>query len=457
MLLSFIKTYLFNKPDEQRLAWLYPHNRKATLSGLAFVFLTFTALSLVDRCFFAAEYYSKLPVPARPPFEWDSCFRLVFVPIVNLGVIIYVLRFHRGSTKQLTNAASFVLLTTMCSLVITGVVQDYYSANDYTWEVVALIVFTMTMFGLPFRTSFWLSFVMMVSGIAFLVFDNVEQKVLAYNLTFLLAIWVAMIVGAYRKSELRRENFEALKLLRQSTIELDAKARELVLRNGELQQFAYASSHDLQEPLRTISNFASILEKRVGAQMTEEVKLYLGYITKSTERMKLLIKAILEHSHIGRNTKLAEVNLEALLRQVIADIDYAIVTSGAEIRYGKLPTIVCYEAEFSMLMQNLLGNAIKFKRQGVQPVVTVSVSEEEGEYLFSIADNGIGIEEKYLDKIFVLFGRLHSREEYEGTGIGLAHCKKIIELHGGKIWVESVPRNGTTFHFTISRNLKTAI
>jgi signal transduction histidine kinase len=456
-MLLFIRNYILQKPDEQLLSWLFPYSKKATLSGLVFLFITFTALSLVDRCYFAAEYYAGLPHPIPTPFGFDSFFRLVFVPLFNLGAIAYVHWWHNDSNKRLTNTSVIVLLLTMASLVLTGLVHEYYSANDYTYEVEALIVYTMTMFGLPFRTSFLVSMLMFASGLAFLVWDRVEEKVFIYNMTFMSAIWVAMIVGAYRKSELRRENFKAFTLVRNSAIELDAKARELSQRNHELQQFAYASSHDLQEPLRTISNFVAILEKRLANQISGDLKTYLGFISKSTERMKHLIHAILEYSHIGRNVQLAQISCDEALRQVMADLDYAITQSNASIQVGKLPNITAYSTEFSMLMQNLLGNAIKFSKKDVPPIIKISVKEMENEYRFSVADNGIGMEPKHAERVFDLFGRLHTKDEYEGTGIGLAHCKKIVDLHGGRIWVESLPGKGSTFYFMISKSLNTII
>jgi light-regulated signal transduction histidine kinase (bacteriophytochrome) len=266
-----------------------------------------------------------------------------------------------------------------------------------------------------------------------------------------------MIVGAFRKSELRRENYKALSLLRNSTIELDAKARELSQKNHELRQFAYASSHDLQEPLRTISNFVAILEKRMNGQLSDETKLYMGFITSSTERMKRLIQAILEYSHIGRNVKLTEIHCDEVLKHVLDDLGFSIEQSHAKIHIEPLPIITGYATEFSMLMQNLLGNAIKFRKKGVPPVIKVSGEEMENDYLFSVADNGIGMDPKHVERVFDLFGRLHSKDEYEGTGIGLTHCKKIVDLHGGRIWVESSPGKGSTFKFSISKKLKNTL
>jgi|GEM_PF-5250590 len=452
-MLDFFKNYVFKKPDEQRLSWLYIYNKRATLSGLVFLFITFTALALVDSFFFAVPFYASLSPPQQTPFWWDSVFRLCVIPAFNLAAIVFVQRCHNCSTKRLQTATVLVLVLTMSSLICTGIVQDYYSANDYTWEVAALIVFTLTMFGLTFRTSLFLSLFMLATGVAFLVYDHVEQKIFVYNMTFLLVIWVAMIVGAYRKAELRRDNFNAFAMLEKSAQELDRKAKELAQRNHELQQFAFASSHDLQEPLRTITNFVGILERRMSDQLTDEMRMYMGFISKSTERMKHLIQAILEYCNIGRNLKLEEFSCDEKLFQVIADLNYSISQSNACIEVGELPKIKGYSTEFSMLMQNLVGNAIKFRKKEAFPNIRIFAEEDKQSFHFSVADNGIGIEPKHLEKVFVLFGRLHTKEDYEGTGIGLAHCKKIVDLHGGRIWVESQPNRGSIFHFTISKHL----
>jgi signal transduction histidine kinase len=407
----------------------------------------------VDRFYFAAAYYHNLPQPRPNPFGWDSYLRLVIVPLANLFAIFYVWRSNKNSTNALINTSTCILYLTQASLVCTGIVHEYYSANDYTWEVIALMIFTLTMFGMPFRNSFLISLSMIVSGVVFLLIDAVEAKELAYNLTYMLSIWGAMIVGAYRKAELRRENFRAFSLLKQSASELETQAKELAQRNLELQQFAYASSHDLQEPLRTISNFVSILEKRMAGQLSDENKLYLGFVSKSTERMKHLIQAILEYSRIGRDLKLESFSSGEVLERVMEDLHFSITQSDAKIQVGQLPEITGYSTEFSVLLQNLLGNAIKFRRAGKSPTIKVTAHDAGDEHRFAVEDNGIGIEPKHANKVFALFGRLHSKEAYEGTGIGLAHCKKIVDLHGGRIWVESLPGKGSTFHFTISKQL----
>ena|SRR5690242_12080747 len=165
--------------------------------------------------------------------------------------------------------------------------------------------------------------------------------------------------------------------------------------------------------------------------------------------MKVLIKDLLDFSRIGKKGNLERVDCNNVVNEVLADIALAIKESGANISIQNLPVICAYPTEIKQLFQNLLTNAIKFRKPGVSPQISICVKETKEGWEFSVKDNGIGIDKKYNDKIFVIFQRLHNRTEYEGSGIGLAHCKKIVELHGGNIWVESKPGEGCTFHFTI--------
>ena len=178
---------------------------------------------------------------------------------------------------------------------------------------------------------------------------------------------------------------------------------------------------------------------------------YLSSIRKATGRLRLLIKSILDYSIIGYNKKKIIIDCNNLMEELLSDMDVFITENKAEIYFHMLPVVSGY-AEIKSLFQNLISNAIKFKQRGVIPVINVMAKEEVDDWLFAVNDNGIGIEEKYLERIFTIFQRLHSQSDYEGTGIGLAHCKKIVELHGGKLWVHSKFGNGSTFYFTIPKN-----
>ncbi|UOG35835.1 PAS domain S-box protein [Leptospira noguchii] len=227
------------------------------------------------------------------------------------------------------------------------------------------------------------------------------------------------------------------------------RKNELEVKNKELEQFAFLASHDLQEPLRTVSNYIQVLEEDYGNTFDSNATRYLKTIDQATKRMSVLVKALLMYARIGRDQKLVFTDLNRILSEVLSDLENLILNSNAKIFSDPLPSMSVYEVEFRQLLQNLISNAIKFSKKGIDPEIRIRCEKEEDYYHFSVQDNGIGIDPKYVDKIFFIFQRLHLKEEYEGHGIGLAHCKKIIELHNGRIWVESDSEVGSTFHFII--------
>ena len=241
--------------------------------------------------------------------------------------------------------------------------------------------------------------------------------------------------------------------LKKSEKELKTMIEELKRSNDELQQFAYITSHDLQEPLRTISSFTQLLERRYRDQIDSNADEFIEYIVDATDRMKDLIKDLLEYSRVTtRGKEFKPVDTEEILQKTISNLRAAIDESGADISYDELPELMADDRQISQLFQNLISNAIKFKKTDLPPKIHISASKDEknNEYVFCIRDNGIGIEKEYFDRIFTIFQRLHTREEYQGTGIGLSIAKKIVERHGGHIWVESEPEVGSTFYFTIN-------
>lgn len=246
--------------------------------------------------------------------------------------------------------------------------------------------------------------------------------------------------------ENREVNSSLEKKVRQRTAEIESK-------NKELEQFAYVASHDLQEPLRTISGFVELLQNQYRGRLDENADKYLGYMSQSSDRMKVLIKDLLDYSRIGREKEARSTDCNLLLEEVVADLDKIIRESGATVKVDRLPVIQAYSTELKLLFQNLITNSIKFRQPGLAPEVTIGATKEFRHWRFSVTDNGIGIEGQFLERVFIIFQRLHNRSQYEGSGIGLAHCKKIVELHGGSIWAESEPGRGSQFNFTISNEV----
>ena len=232
-------------------------------------------------------------------------------------------------------------------------------------------------------------------------------------------------------------------------IDLKHVMADLKRSNEELQQFAYIASHDLQEPLRAIISFSRLLEDQYKDRLDKNGKEFIYFISEGADRMKILIKDLLAYSRISTHAKPPKItNLEKILKNVLFNLQESIKENGVIITYDELPSLVIDRAQIPQLFQNLISNAIKFQREK-PPKIHISAKKIEKEWLFSIKDNGIGIDPKYFDRIFNIFQRLHTRDEYPGSGIGLAVCKRIVQRYGGKIWVESELGKGSTFFFTI--------
>ena len=220
--------------------------------------------------------------------------------------------------------------------------------------------------------------------------------------------------------------------------------------NAELQQFAYVASHDLQEPLRMVSSYLGLIEKRYGDRLDHTALEFIGFAIDGAHRMQNLINDLLEYSRVGtRGKPLTPTDAGAVLGAALENLQIAVQDSGATVHCGPMPHVLADEGQLLRLFQNLIGNALKYHRPGVAPEVRVTAQQVDGLWRFSVSDNGIGIEPQYYDRVFMIFQRLHTRQEYSGTGIGLAICKKIVERHRGRIWVESEPGVGSTFLFTL--------
>jgi signal transduction histidine kinase len=236
---------------------------------------------------------------------------------------------------------------------------------------------------------------------------------------------------------------------RQAEHALAVKAEELARSNRDLEQFAYVASHDLQEPLRMVAMYTQLLAERYRGKLDEQADKYIHYAVDGAVRMQTLVQDLLAFSRAGREgSKMAQVDCNLLIKQVLKNLEAAIRESNAEIIQDPLPSVMANHTQLQQVLQNLVGNAIKFRGK-LPPKIHLSAEQIGNEWMFSVADNGIGIASEHADRIFVIFQRLHTREEYPGNGIGLSICKKIIERHGGRIWVVAGKDGGTIFHFTL--------
>jgi signal transduction histidine kinase len=244
--------------------------------------------------------------------------------------------------------------------------------------------------------------------------------------------------------------------LQKSQENLEEKVKErtqaLEQSNKELQQFAYVASHDLKEPLRMITSFLQLLERRYIDQLDQDANDFIGFAVEGAKRLDTMITDLLEYSKIGRyELEIKPVKCEDIIEKALINLKVPIEENNAVITYDHQYTVNCDENLMVLLFQNLIGNAIKYRSQEI-PKIHISIKKEENQYLFSVKDNGIGIDLKHLERIFTIFQRLHRQEEYEGTGIGLAIAQKIVHQLGGNIWAESDLGNGSIFYFTIPEN-----
>jgi len=229
---------------------------------------------------------------------------------------------------------------------------------------------------------------------------------------------------------------------------LARKAEELARSNRDLEQFAYVASHDLQEPLRMVAAYTQLLAERYTGKLDENADKYIRYALEGALRMQTLVKDLLEFSRVGRDRKSTPLAGETVVLEALENLLAALLESGAVVHHQGLPAVNGDHTQLVQLFQNLIGNAIKFRGEKA-PVITVTAEKLAAEWVFSVSDNGIGIAAEHVEAIFVIFQRLHTRAEYAGNGVGLAICKKIVEQHGGRIWVESKAGEGASFKFTL--------
>ena len=230
---------------------------------------------------------------------------------------------------------------------------------------------------------------------------------------------------------------------------LARRTEELARSNTELEQFAYIASHDLQEPLRMVAGYVQLLARRYQGKLDSDADEFIAFAVDGATRMQALIDDLLDYSRVGtRAKKIEPTDCEAVLDGALSDLERAVEETGAVVTHDPLPRVMADEIQLGRVFQNLIGNAIKF-RGDEPPRIHVSAEEQQNEWRFTVRDNGIGIEPRHHDRIFAVFSRLHGRSAYPGTGMGLAICKRIVERHGGRIWVESELGKSSTFYFTM--------
>lgn len=398
-----------------------------------------TVMSLVSSLFvYGADYL------ALGRFELNIFLLRVLLFCVANGIVALLVRFNVPKTRRHFNVLA--LIFAFNSQVFQFVISILYPELGDYYLLILIMLATLpliTLTGMNFRYN---APMMLVILSAFLVkvfaIDDFELNIkLLQGFVILMFTGIVISTGYLLEQAQRREWWMVQGLKTQQ--------EALIAKNKELEQFAYIASHDLQEPLRSITSFTQLLDEDYRDQIGEDGGQYLNFLLEASERMRRLIKGLLDYSRLGREATLGRFDAAKVVKEILTDLAISINECGAEIKVGPLPVLNAYELEFRQLVQNLISNAIKFRKPGTAPVVQVSAQQVGGAWEFSIKDNGIGIAPEHQEKIFLIFQRLHNRSQYDGTGIGLANCVKIVAMHGGKLWVESEKDQGSTFKFTI--------
>ncbi|SFW29693.1 ATP-binding protein [Cellulophaga fucicola] len=400
------------------------------------------------------------------PFTW-AISRIFNSVILILGTSIFLFKSKRMAPKK---GRRFVLLICL-SFIFIAYLTVYFAAlsnslpqttfqNSFItrpYDVIPLFLFLfMAIWLLPqfhkkensvFSSALLWSMIPAIATQMYMVFGSKDLHDSNFNIAHSLKAISYLIpfigitldyITTHKKEQVR-------------ITELKNAQFNLRQKNKELEQFAYIASHDLQEPLRTVMNFTQLFEEEFQDKIDTNGSTYLNFIKEATIRMSALIKGLLDYSRIGSKTEISNVKFNKLLKTVKIDLEAIIKESGAKIKVKKLPKIKGHKTELRMLFQNLITNAIKFRKEGIPPVIQIKAIDIGEYWEFSVKDNGIGIEEKHKEKIFSMFQQLHSKGTYEGTGIGLAHSFKIVSIHKGQIWVVSEPNKGSEFKFTIKK------
>ena len=282
------------------------------------------------------------------------------------------------------------------------------------------------------------------------LYDTAAWIAVSSNLICLNVVCVAlldMLVTGLQKTITQEAHLQTQ--LKKESTKLEHLVETLKHKNQELEQFAFITSHDLQEPLRTITTVVANLEQQNKGKLDELTAVYFGFLAQSAVRMRTLITGLLDYSRLGKDKLLEKVDCNKILQECLADLSASIQENQATITSSSLPELQAYGLELKLLFQNIISNALKFRQKNISPQIRITAVQDANYWIFSVADNGIGIDARFREKVFVIFHRLHPQATYEGTGIGLAHCRKIADLHGGKIWVEANPEGGSIFRFKL--------
>jgi signal transduction histidine kinase len=382
---------------------------------------------------------------------------------------------NRKSLKLLQNFV-LILLATIIAVIIF-IIDLHTSSNVAVASIYTIVILYSWLLPGKFA-SIYAAIICSVMTFAAVILSN-EMASNASDLSkmnmviSLVVIWISVILVFIAKSSFASleginiqlsnssdQLLEKVKKLNEQQWELSSQKlqleklnEDLLIKNRELERFTSITSHDLQEPLRTIGNMTQLISKKYNSHFDDQGKKILDYINSATNRVTIMIRGLLEFSRIGNKREIKTVDCQKLVENILLDFNAVLEANSGKIKIHNLPKVYGNPVELRMLFQNLISNGLKFKKKDVDPIVEVSAKEGNEHVEFCVTDNGIGLAKEDYGKIFLIFQRLHSTDDYEGTGLGLAYCRKIVELHGGKIWINSDEGIGSSFHFTLAKNI----
>lgn len=450
-------------------------NRRAA-QILAIIVLIIGLLTIIEHIFnlnFGLDQILFIEPPGTP--NTSSPNRIPFIAAVNIVITSSALLILDKKVHKHVPAQYLMILDGILSLmVLLGYLYNapefyqvyYYNASSIYGGLIFMIIFFAVLAARPetgfikvlssgeYGSVFGLRILLALAVISiFLGWLRILGQDLGYysaafgtalytiSVLIILSILVWNSILSLNKTD--KERKEANKELRRNLEELE-------ISNRELKSFAFITSHDLQEPLRTMASYAQLIERRYKGQLDPDADEFLEYMVSGAKRMKRMIQGLLDYSQVEtKGNKFKEISTEKALGAALSDLQHSIDQCHAEVTYDPLPSIFADECQIVRVFQNLIGNALKFRKKDEPPKIHISAKKQGNEWVFSVNDNGIGIEDQYFHIIFEVFKRLHAIGEYEGAGIGLSIVKRIIDRHGGRMWVDSSPDNGSTFYFTI--------
>jgi signal transduction histidine kinase len=426
-------------------------NRKATILVFAHYFTIFALFSLL----LLSETIEKVAlIPAY-----------CAVPLIIIALFYFK---KKGGITVSGNILSVVWFGTLLPILLnTGGINSCFMPWLYSIILVMVLVENYIWATIWFAVASVTCVAIYVAGRFYPTINvNIGNETDAVISYFLVGLFMFLNMIIFERNQvfviriLRRKNEELKtqkKALAKNMAELKKVQQQLTESNQELQIFAFAASHDLKEPLRMITMYTQLTERSLKNALDEKTKSYMGFVTDGVKRMQLLLDNLLSYSLLGKSRQDdIPINLNEKLKKVMQNLTVAIQECDAKVVCCELPTLTVSPTEMTQLFQNIIANALKFRKSDTKPFIEVCSKEEEKEFVFSISDNGIGIKTEDQERVFLLFTRLNTREHYEGTGIGLATCKKILNKINGRIWVTSTEGVGTTFHFTIPKTCQWA-